>query len=63
MAVFLDTEAVNLLIENMQDGDSAVRIEAFRNIKEIARALGVERTQEEFIPFLRCTQPRAGASL
>jgi hypothetical protein len=57
MAVVLDAEAVNLLIENMQDGDSAVRIEAFRNIKEIARALGVERTREEFIPFLRCSTP------
>jgi hypothetical protein len=51
--VELETHAVNALVGNMQDSDSAVRIEAFRSITDIARALGAERTREEFIPYLR----------
>jgi len=43
---------IALLVEEMKSEDTEVRINAMRQLRKIAAALGADRTRKELIPFL-----------
>lgn len=47
-----DLYQISLLIDQLRHDDSQMRINATKNLYQIAQALGPERTRDELIPFL-----------
>lgn len=47
-----DPAAIATLLDDLRNGDVSVRINSFRHLPVIARALGPERTREELVPYL-----------
>lgn len=43
---------IAVLIDELKNDDVALRLNSFKRLKTIARALGAERTRQELIPFL-----------
>jgi serine/threonine-protein phosphatase 2A regulatory subunit A len=47
-----DLYQIALLIDQLKHDDRSFRINAHRNLRKIAEALGPERTRKELVPFL-----------
>eukprot|EP01147_Barroeca_monosierra_P000387 gene387-3734_t len=48
-----DLNPIQILIEELQDEDLQLRVNAVRRLSTIALALGEERTRNELLPFLK----------
>jgi hypothetical protein len=47
-----DFGGINVLVEELQNEDIQLRLNAIRKLSTIALALGPERTRDELIPYL-----------
>jgi len=47
-----DTFAIQLLIDELKNDDTVLRLNSVNRLTTIARALGAERTRDELVPFL-----------
>lgn len=47
---------VGLLMDELKNEDIQLRLNSIRNLGRIAAGMGVERTQEELLPFLQSKQ-------